>query len=153
MEDIVAFMVSRATADVAATLGWLDGEDFKVVKQSGGSSETFGNAQVELQRNELGVRVTKDRDQWKLDVAPPGFDFLNLEYLLTAKEGETTVATAKNEPTVSGSTKAISWQATLPGLITWIEEEDRTDVLEDAKEAWRVHVRQYWSTFKPSAGQ
>lgn len=153
MEDIVAFMVSRANADVAATLGWLDSEDFKVVQQSGGASETFGNAQVEFQRNQLGVRVTKDRDQWKLDVAPPGFEFLNLEYVLAAKEGETTNTSVTSEATVKHPTKEISWQATLPELITWIEEKDRTEDLEGAKEAWRVHVRQYWSTFKPSAGQ
>jgi hypothetical protein len=152
MEDIVAFMVPRASADVVATLGWLDGENFKVIKQSGGSSETFGNAQVEFSRNALGVRITKDRDQWKLDVAPPGFEFLNLEYLLTAKDGEQ-AEVSPTEAAAAPPSKQTSWQQALPGLISWIEEEDRTVVLEGAKEAWRLHVRQYWATFDPSSGR
>jgi hypothetical protein len=151
VEDIVAFMVARADADVAATLDWLDGEDFKVLKQSGGASETFGNAQVEFQRSELGVRITVDRGEWKLDVAPPGFEFLNLEYLLTAKDGEK-VGVPPSE-VVKPASKDLSWHQTLSGLVAWIEEEDRTEALEGAKEAWRVHVRQYWATFDPKSGR
>lgn len=153
MEDIVAFMVTRANADVVATLGWLNGEAFKVVKQSGGPSEAFGNAQVEFKRNDLGVRITRDRGEWKLDVAPPGFDFLNLEYLLTAKDGEEAAAAPSEDASVKSSSKTISWQQNLPGLITWIEEDDRSQALEGAREAWRVHVRQYWASFDPSSGR
>lgn len=146
-------MVSRSNADVAATLGWLAGEGFEVVNQSGGSTETFGNAQVEFKRKQLGVRITKDRDQWKLDVAPPGFEFLNLEYLLTARDAQEADTSVPKEVSATPATKEVSWQASLPGLITWVEEEDRTTVLEGAKEAWRVHVRQYWSTFGQSSGK
>jgi hypothetical protein len=150
VNDIATFMTTRVTADGAATLGWLEGEEFMVAKQSGGSSETFGNANVECQRKKFGMRVTNDRDQWKVDVAPPGFEFLNLEYLLSAKDGVTN-ASEMSEAATKLPAKVSSCHATLPGLITWIEEEERRNVLEGAKEAWRVLVRERRSTFNPSS--
>jgi hypothetical protein len=145
VDDVVNFMIARATPDIATTIRWLGDNNFEVTQQGGGAGEAFGNAQVEFSRDGLVVRITKDRSEWKLDVAPPGLKFMNLQYLINAKEKAT-------EPVPDGAptskTSAISWQSTLPGVIAWIEEEDRSDVLNSASDAWRVASRQYWSTLE-----
>ena len=149
MDNVVNFMVARATPDIATTIGWLGDNNFEVTQQSGGAGETFGNAQVEFNRGGLVVRITKDRSEWKLDVSPPGNKFMNLEYLINAKEKTSTSAIVAGAPTPRPT--PISWQATLPGVIAWIEEEDRSDALNSASDAWRVASRQYWSTLESQA--
>jgi len=44
MDDVVNFMIARATPDIATTIGWLGDNNFEVTQQSGGAGETFGNA-------------------------------------------------------------------------------------------------------------
>jgi hypothetical protein len=144
MDDVVNFMIARSTPDVATTIGWLGENNFEVTQQSGGAGETFGNAQVEFNRGGLAVRITKDRSEWKLDVSPPGIKFMNLQYLIDAKEKAGTGDTAEGAATPSAVT--VEWHATLPGVIAWVEEEDRTEILNSASDAWRVASRQYWST-------
>jgi hypothetical protein len=146
MDDVVNFMISRATSDVATTIDWLGANNFEVTQQSGGAGETFGNAQVEFNRTGLVVRITKDRSDWKLDVAPPGNKFMNLQYLVGAQEKAQTSETSE----ATSRTKAgpLTWQSALPGVIAWVEEEDRTEVLKSTSDAWRLASRQYWSTLE-----
>ncbi|MGC1420691.1 MAG: hypothetical protein WA786_11315 [Acidimicrobiales bacterium] len=141
MDDVVAYMATRASPDVAATLTWLDENEFSVAKQTGGSAEPFGNAQVEYRREDLGVRITKDRGEWILDLAPKGFDFMNIDQLLTVKNASEHKSDSDDEA---------NWTSALPQLISWIEAEDRTEALEGARESWRVTVRQYWASFNPA---
>ncbi len=141
MDDVVAYMVTRASPDVTGTLAWLDENEFSVAKQSGGPAEPFGNAQVEFRRKDLGVRITKDRGAWVLDLAPKGCDFMNIDQLLTVKSASEHEPESDDKP---------SWTSALPRLISWIESEDRTEALEGARESWRVTVRQYWATFDPA---
>lgn len=86
VDDVVTFMLARASPDVAATLEWLAGNDFTVAKESDGSQEPFGNAVMVCRRSGLGVRITRNRGPWILDLAPPDFDFMNFNSLLAARE-------------------------------------------------------------------
>jgi hypothetical protein len=149
MDDVVNFMIARATPDIATTIGWLSDNSFEVTQQSGGAGETFGNAQVEFNRSGLVVRITKDRSEWKLDVSPPGIKFMNLQYLINAKEKTGTSPDVAQSPTPNAT--PISWQTTLPEVIAWIEEQDRSEVLNSASDAWRAASRQYWSTLESDA--
>lgn len=144
-------MIARATPDVATTIGWLGDNNFEITQQSGGAGEAFGNAQVEFNRDGLVVRITKDRSEWKLDVSAPGIKFMNLQYLVNARE-KTATGDVASGPTTAGSTP-VSWSTTLPGVIGWIEEEDRSAVLNSASDAWRVASRQYWSTLESEKPQ
>ena len=146
MDDIVNFMVARATSDIATTISWLGDNDFEVTQQSGGASETFGNAQVEFNRAGLVVRITKDRSEWKLDISPPGIKFMNLQYLVDAKEKTSTNAIDEGAPTPPAA--PLTWHSALPEVIAWVEEEDRSELLKSASDAWRVASRQYWSTLE-----
>jgi hypothetical protein len=151
MDDVVSFMISRATPDVATTIGWLVDNNFEVTQQSGGAGETFGNAQVEFRRGRLVIHITKDRTDWKLDVSPPGNKFMNLQYLVEAKVKASKSAIAEGAP-ISGEAP-LTWHSTLPGVIAWVEEEDRSDILSSASDAWRVASRQYWSTLESEKPQ
>jgi hypothetical protein len=144
MDDVVNFMIARSTPDIATTIDWLGENNFEVTQRSGGAGETFGNAQVEFARGGLLVRITKDRSEWKLDVSPPGIKFMNLQYLIDAKEKASTGNAAEGAATPR--TVTVEWHATLPGVIAWVEEEDRSEILTSASDAWRVASRQYWST-------
>lgn len=151
MDDVVKFMISRATPDVATTIGWLADNNFEVTQQSGGAGETFGNAQVEFNRRGLVVRITKDRSDWKLDVAPPGNKFMNLQYLIEAKDKASKSVVVEGAHT-SGAA-SVTWQSALPGVIAWVEEEDRSEILNSASDAWRSASRQYWSTLETEKPQ
>jgi hypothetical protein len=43
-------MIARAAPDVAATIGWMGENEVVVAQLSGGPKESFGNAQVDFQR-------------------------------------------------------------------------------------------------------
>jgi hypothetical protein len=151
MDDVVNFMISRSTPDIATTIAWLGDNNFEVTQQSGGAGETFGNAQVEFNRGGLVVRITKNRSDWKLDVSAPGIKFMNLQYLIEAKEKASESPAVGVAPTSSAA--PVPWQSTLPGVIAWVEEEDRSDILNSASDAWRVASRQYWSTLESEKPQ
>jgi hypothetical protein len=151
MDDVVNFMIARATPDVATTIGWLGDNNFEITQQSGGAGEEFGNAQAEFNRNGLVIRITKNRSEWKLDVSPPGIKFMNLQYLIDAKEKASLNAVRGEAP--RASTAPMSWHSTLPGVIGWIEEEDRSAILNSTSDAWRVASRQYWSTLESEKPQ
>ena len=87
MDDVLAYVLYEAPDDVTATTRWLSDRGFEITDQVGGRNAPFGDAQLTFRRRDLGVRVTRDRSQWSLDVAPEGVDFLPLDRILTAKDG------------------------------------------------------------------
>jgi hypothetical protein len=149
VEDVREYMLARATADVATTLGWLASEDFTVVQQGGGALEAFGNAQVEFQRNQVRVRITLDRSQWVLDIAPPGSEFMHLDYLLATKGKDDAT---RRDPAVAVETSTAQsppWSQALPELIEWIDVDDRTELIKDTTQAWKDAARSHWATLGP----
>ena len=60
----------KAPVSVLGSLDWLASAGFVVVAERGGPHESFGNLLVVFERSTLAVRITRDRGQWSIELAP-----------------------------------------------------------------------------------
>src|SRR5260221_6309402 len=81
----------KAPVSVLGSLDWLASAGFVVVAERGGPHESFGNLLVVFERSTLAVRITRDRGQWSIELAPGRGEFVPLNVLLTARDGGTPV--------------------------------------------------------------
>jgi hypothetical protein len=143
MEDAVAYMFTKAPADVAVTFAWLGESGFTVRSHRGGHDAPFGNVVVELRREDLGVKICMDRSQWTVEVAPPGHEYVYLVQLLTAMEGTNPNRKDESGPLQRQLPVGVLWRSTVPMVIAWIESGDRTDAIESAVQAWRTATKRH----------
>jgi hypothetical protein len=144
MEDaVVAYMLTRATPDVAETIAWLGESGFTVRSHWGGRDAPFGNVKVELRREALAVQICVDRSQWTVDVAPTGHKYVNLVRLLTAMEGTEPDWEDSSGPLARQLPEGVPWRSALPAMIAWIESGDRTKAIESAVKAWRAATKRH----------
>jgi hypothetical protein len=58
--------------DAEAVLGWLERNEFRLVKTVGGPSTPFGDRRDTWERDGALVRLTRDRGQWWYDMSRTG---------------------------------------------------------------------------------
>lgn len=123
------------TVDLALRSG------FAVRSERGGRSESFGNVLVEFERPPLALRLTRDRGQWTIDIAPDGRAFQALHVLLAAKSGQEPWL-ADGEPFREQWPHGVRWKIAVPDLLQWLEDSDRSDAIRLAHEQWVALLRQ-----------
>jgi hypothetical protein len=135
----------KAPPDVAGSLDWLARAGFAVVHERGGPGEPFGDVLVIFERPGLAVRVTRDRGQWAIDLAPGQREFNPLHILLTAWEGGAPVIRGSEPggPIPEVHPPGVQWCGVLPGLISWLESADRAREIGEARAAWRAAVMRH----------
>jgi hypothetical protein len=122
--EIDEFLSAYAPADVQDTNAWLSANGYALVDQKGDS--TFG-AQF-VYEGDTEVRITVDRSQWILDVAPSrGSKTWQYDLLLAARRGldygalfPETGARASGDPLPEQLPAGVSWRETLPDILQWV---------------------------------
>jgi hypothetical protein len=117
------FLHTYAPADVQDTVAWLSANGYALVAQNGDS--TFG-AQF-VYEGDTELRITVDRSQWLLDVAPtPGSKMWQYDLLLAARRGldygalfPETGARVPGDPLPEQLPAGMSWRETLPDILPW----------------------------------
>ena len=139
MEDpqVDEFLRTYAPADVQNTIAWLSANGYVLVSHEGGES-TFGAQLVYAQEAE--VRITFDRSQWFLDVAPtPGSEAWQYDLLLAARRGldygelfPETGSRSWTDPLPDQLPEGVSWRDTLPDILLWVRGEAVAELVDRA---------------------
>jgi hypothetical protein len=140
----------KAPQDVAESLDWLEHEGFEVVSERGGPGESFGNLLVVLERSPLAVRITRDRGQWSIELAPGRDEYAPLNVLLTAWDGRTPAPRRSQigDPLPEVLPEGVEWHVVLPGVLSWLESGDRTREISEARAAWNAVMKQWWASLR-----
>src|SRR5579859_4806617 len=134
MSEAVDYALSCATDDVAATIRWIEASGFELRSWQGGVGS--GNVQLVFERAGVGLSIVRDRGQWMMDVTPPGQKPLGLQVLLTAMRGgeaEPGPPRPLRAPLPDQLPEGVSWSTEVPALTDWLESEDRTAEIKDAR--------------------
>lgn len=120
------FLRRHAPSDVLNTIAWLTATGYSLVSHQGES--TFG-AQFVYGGN-AEVRITVDRSQWYLDVAPtPGAEAWQFDLLIAAHTGQPyaevfPVAETRSlgDPLPAQLPEGVSWRETLPDILERVRD-------------------------------
>lgn len=126
--QIDEFLRRYAPEDVRDTIGWLAANGYLLVSHH--VESTFGAKFVYAGGAE--VRITVDRSQWFLDVAPrPGAEAWQYDLLLAAHEGRDygalfpeTGARSLGDPLPDQLPEGVRWLEKLPDILDWMSDED-----------------------------
>ena len=124
LSQIGEFLRTYAPADVQHTIAWLSANGYALVAHEGDS--TFGA--VFVYQGDAEVRITVDRSEWLLDVAPtPGSKAWQYDLLLAARRGldygalfPETGARLPGDPLPEQLPVGVSWRETLPDILQWV---------------------------------
>lgn len=125
--DVDEFLRTHAPTDVQDTVGWLATQGYALASHEGES--TFGATFVYA--GDAEVRITVDKSQWYLDVAPrPGAQAWAYDLLIAAREGEEygavfprTGSRSWRDPLPDQLPEGVRWRETLPGILQWLSDE------------------------------
>jgi hypothetical protein len=136
----------HAPEDVLGCLDWLASEGFVLAGERGGRGEAFGNVQLMFERPAMAVRITRDRGQWSLWLAPDRSEFIPLNVLLTAWNGGTPAPRDRpfGDPLPEVLPEGAKWDVVVPGIVSWLDSGDRTREIRDADNAWKSAMRRWW---------
>jgi hypothetical protein len=106
----------------------------------------LGNLRVRFSRPGLAARVTRDRGQWSIELAPDGGEFVPLNVLLTAWD---TSVPAPREYVLEDQLPEVlpagaRWCVVVPGVMSWLESGDRTGEIGAARAAWTAAMKRWW---------
>lgn len=132
------FLHTYAPADVQDTVAGLSANGYALAAQKGDS--TFGAQFVYEGRAE--VRITVDRSQWLLDVAPrPSSKGWQYDLLLAARRGleygalfPKTGARVLGAPLPEQLPAGASWRETLPDILQWIGRDTVPATVDRARQ-------------------
>jgi hypothetical protein len=135
--QIDEFLHTYAPADVQDTVAWLSANGYALVAQKGDS--TFG-AQF-VYEGHAEVRITVDRSQWFLDVAPgPGSKAWQYDLILAARQGldygalfPDTGSRLLGDPLPEQLPMGVSWRETLPDILQWVSGETVPALVDRAR--------------------
>lgn len=121
------FLRRHAPSDVVNTIAWLTATGYSLVSHQGES--TFG-AQF-IYAGSAEVRITVDRSQWYLDVAPtPGVEAWQYDLLIAACTGEPysevfrpTETRSLGDPLPEQLPEGVSWRETLPEILARVRDD------------------------------
>jgi hypothetical protein len=132
---------------VLDALDWLAHDGFLLTAERGGPGESFGNLLVEFERPPLAVRVTRDKGQWLIDVAPARGEFISLHVLITAWDGSTPAPRDRQagDSLPEALPEGVEWRVVLPAVVSWLESGDRTREIGEARAAWKAAMTRYWA--------
>ena len=118
------FLTRYAPDDVRDTIAWLATHGYTLVSRQG--EGTFGALLVYA--GDAEVRISVDRSQWCLDVAPrPGREAWDYDLLLAAHQDQEYGALfpqndsrSWGEPLPDQLPEGVSWRETLPDILEWV---------------------------------
>lgn len=148
MDSVLEYVDTVANDDVRATLRWLDAAGYRVTSSAGGPTESFGNAfLVFTGRRE--VEIIRDRGQWMIGISlAPGGERIWLDVLAAARKG---VAWAPpphrqslSSPIPGQLPVGVSWGASLPDVLGWLDEPGAEEVAKAATVKARDLMRRWW---------
>lgn len=126
MEDLEVgeFLQRFAPVDVLETIAWLSANGYILSSHRG--ETTFGAEFVYV--GDAEVRITVDRSQWFLDVAPrPGAEAWQYDLLIAARTGQpygevfpAAGSRSVGDPLPDKLPEGVSWRETLPGILKWV---------------------------------
>jgi hypothetical protein len=129
MEDLEVgeFLQRFAPDDVRETIAWLIANGYTLDSHRG--EGTFGAEFVYV--GDAEVRITVDRSQWSLDVAPrPGAKSWQYDLLVAARTSRPysevfpeTGSRSVGYPLADTLPEGVSWRETLPGILQWVDGE------------------------------
>lgn len=129
MEDLEVreFLQRFAPDDVRETITWLTANGYSLSTHRG--EGTFGAEFVYV--GDAEVRISVDRSQWTLDVAPrPGAKAWQYDVLIAARTGQPygevfpeTGSRSVGDPLPDKLPEGVSWRETLPGILQWVDGE------------------------------
>jgi hypothetical protein len=120
-------------------------EGFAVVAERGGPGQSFGDLAVHFRRPGMAVRVTRDRGQWSIELAPGGGEFVPLNVLMTAQDGGTPVAAGSGlkGPVAEVLPPGAEWHVVLPDVISWLESGNRAREIGEARARWATAMNRW----------
>lgn len=135
--DLLRHARERAPTDVRETLDWLELAGFSLIHAVGHPLRTFGNVALRYDRSATWVVIVRDRGQWSVDIGPAGGPLLGLHILNTARTGELPLEwPGADLPTQIPA--GVVWATDVPATVEWLTSRDRSDDIEDARQAWRA---------------
>jgi hypothetical protein len=120
MGEAFDYALTKATHDVAATLQWLLAQGAATTRELGGEHEAFGNVLMEFTLTDSVLTITRDRDQWLLDVQCgelPPFDF---DVIHVALHGDDQWSQKLPNPLPAQLPDGVSWLSELPPALEWL---------------------------------
>lgn len=127
----VEVVLSVATNDVAETVGWLLAEGAKVSGVD--TPHGMGFAALELELDDVQVRMVRDRGQWMCDLRLEGQPWLQLELIHAARTGDSSwqPQVGRTSPMPDQLPVGLSWRHELPDALAWVRSTD--DALDQTK--------------------
>jgi hypothetical protein len=121
MGSVREYAESVATADVRATLEWLDGAGYTLSQSSGSPGETFGNLALVFSGGCV-VQIVRDRGQWMADLKPAsGPTFYNLDLLVPAALGIDYPEPSPGDRLPDQLPDGVSWREVFPIVLDWLQ--------------------------------
>jgi hypothetical protein len=132
------FLTRYAPDDVRDTIAWLATHGYTLVSRQG--EGTFGALLV--YGGDAEVRITVDRSQWCLDVAPrPGREAWAYDLLLAAQTEDQecgalfpkTGSRLWGDPLPEQLPEGVSWRETLPDILEWVSGDSVETAVDRAR--------------------
>ena len=120
MGEAFDYALTKATPDVAATLEWLVAQGAAITREQGGQHESFGNVLVEFTFSEAVLTITRDRDQWLLDVQSGQLRRFDFDVIHAALTGSDEWSGPTPKPLPKQLPDGVSWLAELPAALEWL---------------------------------
>jgi hypothetical protein len=154
VDPVREYVEEMATADVRATIDWLDRAGFRLAASQGGRGEAFGNALLVFSLD-LAVRIVRDRGQWDIAVSlPDGSAWFGLAIVTDAREGRDwqPPAITRDGDLPEQLPDGLSWRDHLPPALAWLRQPGSEAVLQRANARARWRQRQHSTHAEPPAG-
>jgi hypothetical protein len=137
-QGALAFMRSRAPADIATTISWLTGDGWTPMTGRGGEHEAFGNMTVEFGKDGGAIKIVRDRGIWELALRSAGWQrYFDLGLVVDTKAGRTswTPSDGTNPYEVKQQPEGVLWAQALPEVLGWLANTpDAEDLLDEHRE-------------------
>jgi hypothetical protein len=134
------YALTKATPDVAATLHWLVAQGAAITNERGGSDESFGNVFVEFALDDVVLVITRDRDQWILNVRCGQLPVFDFDVIHAALTGDDAWSLTSPRPLPPQLPDGVSWIAELPRALEWLRStpnaEDQLRRLQRKRAEW-----------------
>ncbi|MEO3855462.1 hypothetical protein [Acrocarpospora sp. B8E8] len=136
MDPVREYVDAVANDDVRDTLRWLDEAGYRVTSSQGGPTESFGDAHLVF-TGRREVEITRDRGQWMISISlAPGGERLWLDVLMAARRGAAWAPSPHGQPLSSPLPDQlpadVSWSASLPDVLGWLDEPGAAEEAEAA---------------------
>jgi hypothetical protein len=118
--EALDYALTTAPDDGGATLRWLVAQGAVITDEQGGRGEAFGNILVRFELGDAELTITRDRDQWLLDVQSGQLSRFDFDVIHVALAGDDYWEQSGPGALPAQLPDGVSWLSELPQTLNWL---------------------------------